>query len=82
MKNIMICLLHLGMKENKCMVALHMLNNYILSSVSEEMVFRSFPPDVPNLYAEILGSNFEWLSFDDQFNCGLEVLFAGFKALK
>jgi hypothetical protein len=70
------------MKENKCMVALHMLNNYILSSVSDEMVFRSFPSDVPIPYTEILGSNFEWLSFDEQFNCGLEVLFAGFKALQ
>ncbi|MDR0688797.1 MAG: hypothetical protein LBG08_00810 [Spirochaetaceae bacterium] len=30
----------------------------------------------------IWGSNFEWLSFDEQFNCGLEVLFTGFRALK
>jgi TetR/AcrR family tetracycline transcriptional repressor len=82
MKNVMICLLHLGVKENKCMVATHMLNNYILSSVSDEIFFRSFSPDAPNPYGAILGSNFEWLSFDEQFNCGLEVLFAGFKALK
>jgi AcrR family transcriptional regulator len=81
MKNVMICLLHLGVKENKCMVATHMLNNYILSSVSDEMFFRSFPASSPNPYETILGSNFEWLSFDDQFSCGLEVLFAGFKAL-
>jgi AcrR family transcriptional regulator len=82
MKNVMICLLHLGVKENKCMVATHMLNNYILSSVSDEIFFRSFPSDTPNPYETILGSNFEWLSFDEQFNCGLEVLFTGFKALK
>jgi AcrR family transcriptional regulator len=82
MKNVMICLLHLGVKENKCMVATHMLNNYILSSVSDEIFFRSFPPDVSNPYEAILGSNFEWLSFDEQFNCGLEVLFIGFRALK
>jgi AcrR family transcriptional regulator len=82
MKNVMICLLHLGVKENKCMVATHMLNNYILSSVSDEIFFRSFPSDAPNPYEAILGSNFEWLSFDEQFNCGLEVLFTGFKALK
>jgi AcrR family transcriptional regulator len=82
MKNVMICLLHLGVKENKCMVATHMLNNYILSSVSDEIFFRSFPSDAPNPYETILGSNFEWLSFDEQFNCGLEVLFTGFKALK
>ncbi|MDR0403175.1 MAG: TetR family transcriptional regulator [Treponema sp.] len=82
MKNVMICLLHLGVKENKCMVATHMLNNYILSSVSDETFFRSFPSDTPNPYETILGSNFEWLSFDEQFNYGLEVLFTGFKALK
>jgi AcrR family transcriptional regulator len=82
MKNVMICLLHLGVKENKCIVATHMLNNYILSSVSDEIFFRSFPPDAPNSYEAILGSDFEWLSFDEQFNCGLEVLFTGFKALK
>lgn len=82
MKNVMICLLHLGVKENKCMVATHMLNNYILSSVSDEVFFRSFATDAPNPYEAILGSNFEWLSLDEQFNCGLEVLFTGFKALK
>jgi AcrR family transcriptional regulator len=82
MKNVMICLLHLGVKEDKCMVATHMLNNYILSSVSDEIFFRSFPSDAPNPYEEILGSNFEWLSLDEQFNYGLEVLFTGFKALK
>jgi hypothetical protein len=82
MKNVMICLLHLGVKENKCMVATHMLNNYILSSVSDEIFFRSFPSDAPNPYEEILGSNFEWLSLDEQFYYGLEVLFTGFKALK
>jgi AcrR family transcriptional regulator len=82
MKNVMICLLSLGVKENKCMVATHMLNNYILSSVSDEIFFRSFSPDTPNPYGAILGSNFEWLSFDEQFTCGLEVLFTGFKSLK
>jgi AcrR family transcriptional regulator len=82
MKNVMICLLHLGVKENKCMVATHMLNNYILSSVSDEICFRSFPPDASNPYEAVLGNDFEWLSFDEQFNCGLEVLFTGFKALK
>jgi hypothetical protein len=82
MKNAMICFLHLGVKENKCMVATHMLNNYILSSVSDEIFFRSFSSDAPNPYKAVLGSNFEWLSFDEQFNCGLEVLFTGFKALK
>ena len=82
LKNVMICLLHVGVKENKCLVATHMLNNYILSSVADEVLFRSFPKDTPNAYETILGSNFEWLSFDEQFNCGLEVLFTGFKGLK
>jgi TetR/AcrR family tetracycline transcriptional repressor len=82
MKNIMISLLHLGVKENKCMVATHMVNNYVLSSVADEIMFRSIPAASPNAYEAILGTNFEWLSFDEQFNCGLEVLFTGFKALK
>jgi AcrR family transcriptional regulator len=82
MKNIMICLLHLGVKENKCIVAAHMFNNYVLSSVADEVMFRSIPADAPNAYEVILGTNFEWLSFDDQFNCGLEVLFTGIKVLK
>jgi AcrR family transcriptional regulator len=81
MKNVMICLLHVGVKEHNCMVAAHMLNNYILSSVSDELFFRSFPPEAPNPYEAILGTGFEWLSFDEQFYRGLDVLFTGFKAL-
>lgn len=82
MKNVIICLLHLGVKENKCFIAAHMFNNYILSSVADETTFRSIPVDSHNVYEAILGTNFEWLSFDEQFNCGLEVLFTGIKALK
>jgi AcrR family transcriptional regulator len=82
MKNIMICLLQMGVKENKCVVATHMFNNYVLSSVADELMFRSIPADSPNAYEAILGTNFEWLSFDEQFNCGLEVLFAGITVLK
>jgi hypothetical protein len=82
MKNVMICLLHLGVKENKCIVAFHMLSNYVLSSVTDELMFRSFQPNASNAYELILGTGFEWLSFDEQFNCGLEVLFTGITALK
>jgi AcrR family transcriptional regulator len=82
MKNVMICLLHLEVKENKCLVAVHMFYNYILSSVADETMFRSIPVDSPNAYEAILGTDFEWLSFDEQFNCGLEVLFTGITALK
>ncbi|MDR0638490.1 MAG: TetR/AcrR family transcriptional regulator C-terminal domain-containing protein [Spirochaetaceae bacterium] len=49
MKNVMICLLHLGVKENKCMVATHMLNNYIFSSVSDEIFFVLSPGMPPIL---------------------------------
>jgi hypothetical protein len=82
MKNVIICFLHLGVTENKCIVAAHMLNNYVLSSVADELMFRSIPADTPNAYESILGTGFEWLPFGEQFNCGLEVLFAGFNALK
>jgi len=82
MKNVIICFLHLGVKENKCLVALHMFNNYILSSVANEVMFQYIPKNSPNPYEAILGTNFEWLTFDEQFNCGLDVLFTGIKALK
>jgi AcrR family transcriptional regulator len=82
LKNVMICLLHLGVKENKCIVAAHMFNNYVLSFVTDEVIFSSFPPAAPLAYESILGTGFEMLSFDDQFNCGLEVLFTGFTVLK
>jgi hypothetical protein len=45
-------------------------------------MFRPVPADTPNAYEAILGTDFEWLSFDEQFNCGLEVLFTGMGALK
>jgi hypothetical protein len=64
------------------MVAAHMFNNYVLSFVTDEVIFRSLPPAAPIAYESILGTGFEMLSFEDQFNCGLEVLFAGFKVLK
>jgi len=82
MKNVIICFLHLGVKENKCLVALHMFNNYILSSVANEVMFQYIPKNYPNPYEAILGTNFEWLTFDEQFNCGFDVLFTGIKALK
>jgi AcrR family transcriptional regulator len=82
MKNVIICFLHLGVKENKCLVALHMFNNYILSSVANEVMFQYIPKKSPNPYEAILGTNFEWLTFDEQFNSGLDVLFTGIKALK
>jgi TetR/AcrR family tetracycline transcriptional repressor len=82
LKNIMICLLQLGVKESKCLVAAHMFNNYVLSSAADELLFSSVPPEAPRAYEIILGTNFEWLSFDEQFACGLEVLFAGLAALR
>ena len=81
MKNVIICLLHLGVKENKSLVAFHMFNNHILSSVANEVMFRYIPKDAPNVYKTVLGTRFEYLTFDEQFNCGLEVLFTGIKVL-
>jgi AcrR family transcriptional regulator len=81
-KNIMISLLHIGIKEKNCMIASHIFNNYILSFVADEVIFRNIPSDVPNPFEAILGINFEKPTFDEQFNCGLDVLFAGFKILE
>jgi AcrR family transcriptional regulator len=81
-KNVMVSLLHLGIKNQNCMLAANMYNNYVLSFAADEIIFCSFPPDIPNPFAGILGTGFEPLSFDEQFTRGLDVLFAGFKILK
>jgi AcrR family transcriptional regulator len=81
-KNIMISLLHTGIKEKNCLVASHMLNNYVLSFVADEVIFKSSPAGQPAFIDMILGTSCEKMSFDEQFECGLNVLFAGFKTLE
>ncbi|GHV43471.1 hypothetical protein AGMMS49546_25160 [Spirochaetia bacterium] len=81
-KNIMISLLHIGIKEENCMIASHIFNNYILSFVANEAGFQNIPPETPHPFEAILGTNFKKMTFDEQFNCGLNVLFAGFKILE
>jgi AcrR family transcriptional regulator len=88
-KNIIISLLHLGIKEQNCMVAAGMFNNYVLSFVGDEMRMRAainttgaLPEDAVNPFSHILGSGYKPLTFNEQFNRGLDVLFAGFKILE
>jgi hypothetical protein len=45
-------------------------------------MFQYIPKNTPNPYETILGTNFQWLTFDEQFICGLEVLFTGIQSLK
>ncbi|MHB9293087.1 hypothetical protein Holit_02206 [Hollandina sp. SP2] len=80
-KNMMISLLHTGIKEKYCLVASHMLNNYVLSFVADEVIFKANPAGQPVFIDTILGTDYEKMSFDEQFECGLNILFAGFKIL-
>ena len=78
-KNVMISLLHIGVKEKYCLVAAGMFNNYVLSFVADEVVFKANPAGMPPFINTILGTDYEKMSFDEQFACGLNALFAGFK---
>ena len=79
-KNMMISLLHIGVKEKHCLAASHILNNYVLSFAADEVIFKASPAGMPAFINTILGTDYEKMSFDEQFEWGLNVLFAGFKA--
>jgi TetR/AcrR family tetracycline transcriptional repressor len=81
-KNTMISLLHIGVKEKYCLIASGMYNNYVLSFVADEVIFKANPAGMPPFITTILGTGYEKISFDEQFDCGLNVLFAGFKTLE
>ncbi|MDR0598228.1 MAG: TetR family transcriptional regulator [Treponema sp.] len=81
-KNVMISLMHIGVKEKHCLVAAGMFNNYVLSFVADELIFKASPAGQPAFIDAILGTGYEKMSFDEQFDCGLNVLFAGFKILE
>jgi TetR/AcrR family tetracycline transcriptional repressor len=81
-KNAMISLLHIGVKEKYCLVAAGMFNNYVLSFVADEVVFKANPAGMPAFINTILGTSYEKMSFDEQFDCGLNALFAGFKTFE
>jgi AcrR family transcriptional regulator len=80
-KNILICLLHLGVKEENCLMAGNMFNNYILSFVADEIIMRVEHRGI-NPFAGILGTAYEQPNNDEQFARGLEVLFTGFETLR
>ncbi|MDR1251633.1 MAG: TetR family transcriptional regulator [Treponema sp.] len=81
-KNVMISLLHIGIKEKHCLIAAGMYNNYVLSFVADEIIYKANPDGMPAFITTILGTGYEKMSFDEQFDCGLNVLFAGFKTLE
>jgi AcrR family transcriptional regulator len=81
-KNSLISLLHIGVKEKHCLVAAGMYNNYVLSFAADEIIFKSNPAGQPAFIDTILGTDYEKTSFDEQFERGLNVLFAGFKTLE
>jgi AcrR family transcriptional regulator len=81
-KNILICLLHLGVKEEHCLIAGNILNNYVLSFAADEVIIQAEHHNAPNPFASILGTGYKPLNNEEQFVRGLEVLFAGFKILE
>ncbi|MDR0639623.1 MAG: TetR family transcriptional regulator [Spirochaetaceae bacterium] len=81
-KNMMISLLHIGVKEKHCLAASHMLNNYVLSFAADEVIFKANPAGMPPFINTILGTGYEKMSLDEQFEWGLNVLFAGFKTFE
>jgi AcrR family transcriptional regulator len=81
-KNLLICLLHIGIKEENCLLAGNLYNNYILSFVADEIIMQTVHKETPNPFIGILGTAYSPLSMDEQFMRGLEVLFAGFKILE
>jgi AcrR family transcriptional regulator len=81
-KNALISLLHIGVKEKNCPIAASMLNNYVLSFVADEVIFKANSAMQPAFFDTILGTGYEKMSFDEQFERGLNVLFAGFKILE
>jgi TetR/AcrR family tetracycline transcriptional repressor len=81
-KNTMISLLHIGVKEKYCLLAAGMYNNYMLSFAADEIIFKDNPTRMPAFINTILRTDYEKVSFDEQFACGLNVLFAGFKTLE
>jgi TetR/AcrR family tetracycline transcriptional repressor len=81
-KNSMISLLHIGVKEKYCLIAAGMFNNYVLSFVADELVYKANPGGMPAFVNTILGTGYEKISFDEQFERGLKVLFTGFKTLE
>jgi TetR/AcrR family tetracycline transcriptional repressor len=81
-KNTLISLLHIGVKEKHCLAAAGMYNNYVLSFVADEVIFKANPGGQPAFIDTILGTDYEKMPFDEQFERGLEVLFTGFKTLE
>ena len=81
-KNILICLLHLNIKEKNCLIAAHLYNNYILSFAADEALWQNAVWDSPNPASGILGNGFRPLTSNKAFILGLDVLFAGFKILE
>jgi AcrR family transcriptional regulator len=81
-KNNIICFMHLGIKTQNCTIAADMWHHYILSFVADEFIRRVKPPDVPHVYEDVLGNGYKPLSFDEEFEKGIEVLLSGFNILK
>jgi AcrR family transcriptional regulator len=81
-RNVLISLLHLNIKEKNCMIAAHLFNNYILSFAADEALWQTDLWDSANPAAGILGTGFRPLTSNKAFSLGLDVLFAGFKILE
>lgn len=79
-KNILYCLSKLGVKEQNCLTAANMINNYVLSFTADEIRMRATPPEIAEKLGDFMGvPHLKFSNFDEQFLYGMNVLFTGFK---
>jgi len=79
-------LLQIGVARGNIMTISNMLNNYVLSFTADEMRFKSAPPDLKQIFTEMIDPEDKFIfisdrDFDEQFEYGLRVLFAGLDAV-
>lgn len=81
-KDILYCLSKLGVKEENCVTAANMINNYVLSFTADEIRMRATPPEAFEKLGDSMGiKGLKFDNFDEQFLYGMNVLFAGFKVI-
>ncbi|MGI6553934.1 MAG: TetR/AcrR family transcriptional regulator C-terminal domain-containing protein [Bacillota bacterium] len=82
-KFVLAALTKYGVSNKNCITAGNLVNNYILSFVADEIRTKDICPEEAEQLGLLWGEQYEMnLDFDRQFLYGLEVLFAGLKAVE
>jgi len=77
----------MGVRAENMMTISNMLNNYVLSFVADECRFKNTPPEMIAEFSNLLDPTdrtlyFSERDFDEQFDYGLCVFFAGLEAVE